>query len=177
MVIVGVNVWTGGPLVALWIGSRVQQKSGGSLTIRPLTAIAVFVSLIAITWVLAKLLALVARAYDRAQGVTATRQREHAKWLRSERPPNPGDRPPSTMLERILVAVVVLAALTFEVWFFFFSTSPIDGRTGRSQVPVASVTPRRLEPVPLLAPGVGVVVVAVQLPEAHAVLAHHLQPA
>jgi hypothetical protein len=31
----------------------------------------------------------------------------------------------------------VLAALAFEVWFFFYSTSPIDGRSGRSDVPVA----------------------------------------
>src|SRR3954469_13087370 len=34
-----------------------------------------------------------------------------------------------------------------------------------------------LEPVPLLMPGVGVVVVAVELPEALAIPAHHLEPA
>jgi hypothetical protein len=137
MLVVGINLWTGGPLVALWIGSRVQQGSGGSLTIRPAAAIVVFVSLIAITWVLAKLLGLVSRAYDRAAGITRPSRREHASWLRSDRPLDPRDRPASTMVERVLVAVVVLAALAFEVWFFFYSTSPIDGRTGRSAVPVA----------------------------------------
>src|SRR5256714_4324801 len=40
--------------------------------------------------------------------------------------------------------------------------------------PVRRITPDS-EPVPLFLPGVGVVVVAVQLPEAHAVLAHHLE--
>jgi hypothetical protein len=35
------------------------------------------------------------------------------------------------MLERILVVCVVLAVAAFEIWFFFFSTSPIDGRSGR----------------------------------------------
>src|SRR3954452_21970662 len=42
--------------------------------------------------------------------------------------------------------------------------------------PVAPVSRiKGLEPVPLFAPGVSVVVVAVQLPEAHSVLAHHLE--
>src|SRR4051794_3754484 len=45
--------------------------------------------------------------------------------------------------------------------------------------PVSRITPRTvpLEPVPLFLPGVRVVVVAVQLPEAHAILAHHLDAA
>src|SRR5690242_9645356 len=40
---------------------------------------------------------------------------------------------------------------------------------------INSVVATASEPVPLFLPGVGVVVVAVQLPEAHAVLAHHLE--
>jgi hypothetical protein len=31
----------------------------------------------------------------------------------------------------LVVSVVVVVAL-FEVWFFFYSSSPIDQRTGRS---------------------------------------------
>src|SRR3954453_47744 len=41
--------------------------------------------------------------------------------------------------------------------------------------PVSKITGARSEPMPLLAPGVGVVVVAVQLPEPHPVRAHHLE--
>src|SRR3954465_943610 len=53
-------------------------------------------------------------------------------------------------------------------------------RRRNSAVPTLPVAPvSRItgdsEPVPLFLPGVGVVVVAVQLPEAHAVLAHHLE--
>src|SRR3954465_12515847 len=49
-------------------------------------------------------------------------------------------------------------------------------RTWEPTFPVAPVRRIiRLEPMPLLGPGVGVVVVAVQLPEAHPVLAHHLE--
>jgi len=40
-----------------------------------------------------------------------------------------------------LVIVVVACVLAFEVWFFFFSTSPIDQRSGRGQVPRALVVP------------------------------------
>ena len=36
-----------------------------------------------------------------------------------------------TPLEYILVGAVLLADLVFEIWFFFFSSSPIDQRSGR----------------------------------------------
>ena len=36
-------------------------------------------------------------------------------------------------LEKILVTSVVLAVVIFEIWFFFYSSSPIDGRTGRDR--------------------------------------------
>src|SRR3954451_13723902 len=83
LVLVGINIWTGGPLLALWLGARVQSGSGGALTIRPATAMVVFVSLIVITWLLAKLLAMVAGAYDRAAGIDASRRRrQHDRWVR-----------------------------------------------------------------------------------------------
>jgi hypothetical protein len=31
----------------------------------------------------------------------------------------------------MLIVCVVIAVVAFEVWFFFFSTSPIDQRSGR----------------------------------------------
>src|SRR5215216_3082830 len=61
--------------------------------------------------------------------------------------------------------------------------SPSAVRRRRSADPTLPVAPvsritgarGRLEPVPLLLPRIGVVVVAVQLPEAHAVLGHQLE--
>ena len=38
------------------------------------------------------------------------------------------------LAERILAGMVVVAFVLFEVWFFFFSASPIDNRTGRTAV-------------------------------------------
>jgi hypothetical protein len=136
MALVATNVWVGGPLLALWIGARLQEHAGASLTIRPSTALAVFASLAAITVALVKLLGVVSAAYDRAAGVCAG-SRRHDSWVAVERRAHPGERPALTALERILVVVVALAAISFEIWFFFFSTSPIDQRSGRGAVPLA----------------------------------------
>ena len=143
MAFVATNVWVGGPLLALWIGSRLQEASGGSLTIRPSTALAVFASLAAITVALVKLLGFISDAYDRANGVGPARRRRDS-WVSVER--KSYERPTLSMLERMLVVVVAMAAIAFEIWFFFFSTSPIDQRSGRSAVPLARVMPDSAQP-------------------------------
>ncbi len=54
--------------------------------------------------------------------------RQHAPWLRSmrgERPEYDGQRAELSSGERILVVGVLLAFAAFEIWFFFFSGSPI----------------------------------------------------
>jgi hypothetical protein len=135
MAALAMNVWIGGPVLALWIGAQLQNHSGGSLTIRPTTALAVFASLAVITFALVRLLRLVSDAYDRVTGVEAA-GRKHDSWVSVERKTY-SERPSLTTLERILVVVVVIAALCFEVWFFFYSTSPIDQRSGRGAVPLA----------------------------------------
>jgi hypothetical protein len=143
MALIAMNVWTGGPLLALWIGARLQEHSGGSLTIRPTTALAVFFSLTIISVGLVKLLGVVGAAYDRAAGAPLGTRR-HDSWVSVERRSFPGVRQSLTALERILVIVVAIAAIAFEIWFFFFSTSPIDQRTGRGGVPLSHVAPLRL---------------------------------
>jgi hypothetical protein len=60
--------------------------------------------------------------------------------MRGERELYAGDRPTLSALDRILVVTVVIAVAAFEVWFFFFSTSPIDQRSGRhGEVPTLRV--------------------------------------
>ena len=56
--------------------------------------------------------------------------------MRGERPVYPGEKPSLTAPERILVLVTVVAVVIFEVWFFFFSGSPFDQRSGRGQTPM-----------------------------------------
>ena len=81
MAFLALNVWTGSPLLAVWLGSKVQgeesQPSMGAYAV-------VILALIAFSWGLYQLLKLVMRAYQDATG-TAPTVRSHAPWLRSMR--------------------------------------------------------------------------------------------
>jgi hypothetical protein len=129
MAAVVLNVWTGGPLLALWIGSRVQSSAAPSMAAIALVA----GSLAAISVVLVKILALLGRRYDELTGHRPT-PREQAPWLRSlrgERGEEHRRRVGLSALDRILVVCVVVALAVFEIWFFFYSGSPISGGSGR----------------------------------------------
>jgi hypothetical protein len=117
------NIWTGSPLLALWIGSRVQGQGPPSMT----AVFVVAVTMVALSLVLLKALAAVEESYARLTGQSG-RVRQHVPWLRSMR----GERPHElerehhlAPLEIVLVASVMMATVVFEVWFFFFSGSPI----------------------------------------------------
>ena len=128
MAFLALNVWTGSPLLALWIGSRIQgensQTSMGAVG-------AVILCLIVFSVLLYQALKRVSYAYQEATGTLPT-VRTHAPWLRSMR----GERPDHhtariSGAERIVVVTVILAAAAFEAWFFFFSGSSIGGGSGR----------------------------------------------
>jgi predicted secreted protein len=124
--LLALNVWTGSPLLAVWLGSRVQ----GAESQPSMAAFAVvIIALVAFSLILYQLLRLTMRAYQEATGTTPS-VRTHAPWLRSmrdERPGSPSTRRGISGAERIVVVVVVIAAVAFEVWFFFLSGSPIGG--------------------------------------------------
>jgi hypothetical protein len=147
MTIVGLNVWTGGPLLALWIGSRAQGSGPPTMTAIFVVVVALAVVSLLLVWLLGHL----NRMHEALTGQTAT-VRQHTPWLRSmrgERPQYTGVAPTLTTLERILVAMVVTAFVAFEIWFFFFSSSPIDNRTGRSEVPTTTAMAGASEPSPV----------------------------
>src|SRR5438105_2935724 len=74
-----VNVWTGAPLLALWVGSRVQTNSQATML-----GIAVVAAVLALTaFVLIRLLGIVSATYDRVSGTAGTGVRTHAPWLRT----------------------------------------------------------------------------------------------
>jgi hypothetical protein len=130
MAFLALNVWTGSPLLAVWLGSKVQgdesQPSMGAYAV-------VIVSLIAFSWGLYQLLKLVMSAYQDATG-TAPTVRSHAPWLRSmrdERHEHAASTRGISSAERVVVVVVLLGAAAFEIWFFFFSGSSIGGGGGR----------------------------------------------
>jgi hypothetical protein len=123
------NIWTGSPLLALWIGSRIQGEDSQA----SMGAFAAVIGCLALFSIgLYQALKYVLHAYQEATGTLPT-VRAHAPWLRSMRGERPeyGEGARISGGERIVVVTVILAAIAFEVWFFFFSGSPIGGDSGR----------------------------------------------
>jgi hypothetical protein len=116
--LVSVNLWTGGPLLALWVGSRIQASVG---TLSMAAVGATIGVLIVVTLLLYRALALMNARYNTLTGRVVPRQQP--VWLK----PMSGERRsievkrPLSGIERIVVASVVVAVLAFEVWFFFFA--------------------------------------------------------
>jgi hypothetical protein len=123
MAFLALNLWTGSPLLALWIGSRVQGDSGQA-SFGAILAIVGCLTVFSIA--LYQALKYVMHSYREATGTLPT-VRTHAPWLRSMRGERPTYEGAATIggAERIIVVTVILAAVAFEAWFFFFSGSPI----------------------------------------------------
>jgi len=119
-----INMWTGAPLLAVWVGSKVQ----GDLNNLSMTAVfSVIVVLAALVFLLASALTWINAKYDQVTGRPAG-ARHTSPWLRSMRDEREVDTRQKfgiSPVERVVVVSVVLAALAFEVWFFFFAGSAL----------------------------------------------------
>ena len=129
MGVVTLNIWTGAPLLGLWVGSRVAPESGISML--AVFVIAVVIGLAA--WVLLQILGRLQLAYARLSGrPVARRQTTWLKPMSGQRTKGAGGQaPPLNATDYVVVSVVVLAIAAFEIWFFFYAGSPLDGRSGR----------------------------------------------
>lgn len=119
---VTVNIWTGAPLVALWVGSRTAGPTGLSMTAVGVVVIVLLVLVLALVQVLSRINA----RYDRLTGRTADRR--VSPWMRSmrsEREAYTRERQGTSAIERVVVYSVSVAVLVFNVWFFFFAGSPM----------------------------------------------------
>lgn len=119
---VTVNIWTGAPLLALWVGSQAAGPSGLSMT----AVFVVVVVLAVLVLALVRLLTLVNERYDRLTGRAA--QRRVAPWMRSmrgEREAYAHAKQGTSAVELVVVVTVAAAVLLFNVWFFFFAGSPM----------------------------------------------------
>ena len=123
MGVVTLNIWTGAPLLGLWVGSRVAPESGISMG-----AVLVVIVVIGVAvWLLMQALGYLQAAYAEASGRPVARRQ--TTWLR----PMSGERthgkgtvaPPLTSVDYVVIGVVVLAIAAFEVWFFFFAGSSL----------------------------------------------------
>ena len=130
MSVTAVNVWLGAPLAGLWVGSRLAGDSGNSMA----AVAAVVIVALAVGFSLVRVLAVLGVQYERVSGIQRTVHRQ-LPWLRSMRGERPHDPHSSaaalTALDYVLILVVMACMIAFEIWFFFFSSSPIDQRSGR----------------------------------------------
>jgi hypothetical protein len=119
--VLAINLWTGAPLFAIWVGSRVQKGTGLTMT----TVAVVMGTLAVCVTLLVLALTRVEAAYKTVTGQPTNRRTP--PWLRSMR----GERPEDTHAEGLtgfekgLAAAVVLGVVAFEGWFFFFAGSSI----------------------------------------------------
>jgi hypothetical protein len=119
-----INIWTGAPLLAVWVGSRIQIAQDRL----SMTALLAVVATLALTvFLLAWLLAYFNGRYDELTG-RSVKARQTSPWLRSMR----GERDEDIRsevgisgVERVVIIAVIGAALAFEVWFFFFAGSSL----------------------------------------------------
>ena len=121
MALASVNLFTGAPLFAIWVGSRIQGDSG-TLSMSAVLAVVVVMALVcsALVWSLNRMGA----AHDALAGRPA--ERRQTTWMK---PFNSGPAHAGggglRMLDKVLVGAVVLAGLAFEAWFFFFAGSSL----------------------------------------------------
>lgn len=118
-----INIWTGAPLLAVWVGAHFHGDKTLSMTALVVVVFVLALAEGALVYLLARLTAAYDDLTDRPEA-----KRRTSPWLRSmrgERETPEEKRANLGAVERILVASVVLGVVAFEVWFFFFSPSPI----------------------------------------------------
>lgn len=129
MVVGAVNVWTGVPLLGLWVGSRFVSTNGISM----LAVLMIVLTMASATWIVLRVLAVLDARLRHLTGRDLTVSR-HLPWLRSMRGERPHDAETGLglgPLDYVMVTVVVVAVIAFEIWFMFLSGSPLDQRSGR----------------------------------------------
>ncbi len=115
-----VNLWTGAPLFALWVGSQASDQQ-----VLSMAAVAVVVLVLAVLTLsmLAALLWLEGR-YRRLVGHPLREGR--LTWLRSfNAQAEPVRQVPLSMVEQIVTVTVYVAVIALLVWFLFFAGSPL----------------------------------------------------
>ena len=118
-----INLWTGAPLLALWVGSQAVGATALSMQ-------AVFVVVIVLAALLFPMVLALARLNSAYNVLTERPEGERRlSWLRSmnTQQERPGDGAGLSALERIVMTTVYVAVIALLVWFFVFAGSPLPG--------------------------------------------------
>jgi hypothetical protein len=122
--LVAVNIWTGAPLLALWLGSRVVGRMELSMGAVGVVLVVLAVSVFSMTVLLVRLNDLYRRLAAMGE------QRYEPQWLspladETSSGERRAGRPRLTPVEWAIVISVQLAALAFVAWFLFIAGSPL----------------------------------------------------
>jgi hypothetical protein len=122
MLLAAFSLWTAIPLSWVYIASKVshtQFPSGGPYAV---VAVGILASVLVVAWLIGRLNNLYIRitGTNRLQPIRPT-------WLRSMRDTTPVQSS-VTVVEAVLMASVMMAALALTVWFFLLAGSPIPNQ-------------------------------------------------
>lgn len=114
------NIWTGAPLAAMWIGS----KAAGSSSLSMLGVCVVVLALAAIDFGLTMALSWLNARYREIAGLPpAVKRSIGLRSVHAETQLQTEERR-AMALERIVVANVYVAFVAFAVWYLFFAAAP-----------------------------------------------------
>jgi uncharacterized membrane protein len=115
-----VNLWTGSPLLALWLGSQVSQQE--TLSFKPI--VVVIAALAVFTVAISLALGWLEAHYRRLVGLPLRESR--LTWLRAfNAQREPVLQVPTSAIERIVTVVVYVAVIALIVWLVLFAGSPL----------------------------------------------------
>ena len=117
-----INLWTGAPLLALWVGSEAADQQ----TLSMMAVFVVVLVLAALTVAISVSLLWLETRYRVLVGHPLREGR--LTWLRAFNAQGEAVRQvPMSLLERIVTVVVYVAVIALIVWFLFFAGSPLPG--------------------------------------------------
>jgi hypothetical protein len=121
MVLGGLMLWLGNPVIWLWIGSHMTGSQQARLGPYMAVAGGILVSTVIVSLLLARL----NRLYQETTGSVPT-VRVRLPWLRSLRG-EADSRPEVTVLDLVLVTTAIMGIAVALFWFLFLAGSPLAG--------------------------------------------------
>ncbi|HZO59018.1 MAG TPA: hypothetical protein VFB51_04940 [Solirubrobacterales bacterium] len=119
MVLGGLMLWFGNPVIWLWIGSQMTETQGVSMGPYFVVALGILASTIGVSFGLAR----IHRQYQEVSGRVPT-VRVRLPWMRSVRGEE-DSRPEVTVLDVVVVSTAVLGIAAALFWFLFLAGSSL----------------------------------------------------
>ncbi len=119
MVLGGLMLWFGNPVIWLWIGSQLTETQRASMGPYFVVALGILGSTIGVSFGLAR----IHRRYQEVSG-SVPMVRVRLPWMRSVRGEE-DSRPEVTVLDVVIVSTAVLGIAAAVVWFLFLAGSSL----------------------------------------------------